>query len=234
MKNKQRIMVGLMRGMLGSALLMFSDWLMGACGKDNVSNGVVQSNWAKAAGWRYEASILICCVGVFFMFSGLKEMIHLMKLSRSKRDAWGVRGAKVFELGCTAAMVSELFIHMKGCILPILYGKLYASSLMEADMFSIVDTVNFHLAVPHYVLLVIMIVFTSIPFMYQVFQERLRIPKWFLVLNPLVFWILGWILRLMNVYLITDFTACMVSFGFLMMMWAFLQHVQRSPEAVRG
>lgn len=233
MKNKQRILVGLMRGMLGCALLMFSDWLMGACGKDNVANGVVQSNWAKAAGWRYEAAILICCVAVFFMFSGLKEMIRLMKLSRSKRDAWGIRGAKVFELGCTAAMVSELFLHMKGCILPILYGKLYASSLMEADMFSIVDTVNFHLAVPHYVLLIIMIVFTSVPFVYQVFQGRLRIPRWFMLLNPLVFWIVGWLLRLLKVYLITDFTACMVSFGFLMMMWAFMQHVQRSPEPNR-
>ena len=233
MKNKQRIMVGLMRGMLGCGLLMISDWFMGACGKDNVTNGAVESNWAKAAAWRYEAAILICAVAVFFMYSGLKEMIHLMKLSRSKRDTLSVRAAQIFELGGTAAIVAELFIHMKGCILPILYGKLYATSLMESDMLSIVDTVNFHLSVPHYVLLVIMILFTSVPFMYQTFQGRLRIPRWFMALNPLVFWILGWILRLMNVYLITDFTACMVSFGFMVMMWAFLQHVQHSPERSR-
>ena len=98
MKNKQRIMVGLMRGMLGCGLLMISDWFMGACGKDNVTNGAVESNWAKAAAWRYEAAILICAVAVFFMYSGLKEMIHLMKLSRSKRDTMSVRAERSLNL----------------------------------------------------------------------------------------------------------------------------------------
>ena len=43
MKNKHGVMHNLVIGMTGTALLMISDWLMGACGQGNVANGVVQS-----------------------------------------------------------------------------------------------------------------------------------------------------------------------------------------------
>ena len=233
MKNKQRIMAGLVKGMTGSALMMISDWLMGACGKDNVTNGVVQSNWAKAAAWRYEAAMLIASIAIFFLFAGMKEMIHLMKLSRNKRDPWSLRIVRAFELGATATIVSELFLHMKGCVLPILYRKLYATSLMESDMLTVVDDVFFYISIPFYIFSVLVVVCTSVPYIYQIIQGRLRVPKWFLLLNPLVFWLFGWVLRLFKVSVITDFTACMISFGFLMMAWGFLQHVIRTPEASR-
>lgn len=233
MKNKQRIMAGLVKGMTGSALLMISDWLMGACGKDNVTNGVVQSNWAKAAAWRYEAAMLIASIALFFLVAGIHEMIHLMKLSRNKRDPWSLRAVRLFELGATATMISELFLHMKGCVLPILYRKLYSTSLMESDMFTVVDDVFFYISIPFYIFAILVVVCTSVPYMYQVFQGRLRVPKWFMLLNPMVLWLVGWVLRLFKVYVITDFTACMVSFGFLLMLWGFLQHVIRSPEARR-
>lgn len=230
MKNKHRVMHNLVIGMTGTALLMISDWLMGACGQGNVANGVVQSNWAKGAAWRYEASFLIAAVAVFLLYSGMKEAVRQIRMTRSRKDIWTIRMAQVFELGGTATIVSTLFIHAKGCILPILYKKLYSTSLMGADMLSVVDEVFFYISIPFYVLSVIVIVCTSVPYMYQVFRGRLRVPKWYIILNPMVFWVVGWILRLFNAYVITDFTACMVSFGLMMMLWGILQHVAKIPE----
>ena len=204
MKNKHGVMHNLVIGMTGTALLMISDWLMGACGQGNVANGVVQSNWAKGAAWRYEASFLIAAVAVFLLYSGMKEAVRQIRMTRSRKDIWTIRMAQVFELGGTATIVSTLFLHAKGCILPILYKKLYSTSLMGADMLAVVDEVFF--------------------------RGRLRVPKWYIILNPMVFWVVGWILRLFNAYVITDFTACMVSFGLMMMLWGILQHVAKIPE----
>lgn len=223
-------MHNLVLGMMGFALLMISDWLIGACGKGNSSNGIVQSNWAKAGAWRYEAAVLIAGVAVFLVYVGMKEMIRQMKLTRRKRDPWSIRAAQVFELGGTATIVASLFLRVKGVILPILYKKLYSTSLMGADMLAVVDDVFFYISIPFYVLSILMIVCTSVPYMYQVWNGRLRIPKWFILINPMVFWVLGWILRLFKNYLITDFTACMGSFGLMMMCWCILQHVAHIPE----
>ena len=230
MKNKHAVMRNLITGMTGAALLMISDWLLGATGKGNVSNGVVQSNWASAAAWRYEAAMLIAGFAVFMLYTGMKEMVRQVKMTRSRRDIWSIRGARLFEIGGIAIVVAELFIHVKGCMLPILYKRLYESSLMGADMLTIVEDVFFYMAIPYYVFSVIMIVCTSVPYIYQIWQGRLRVPKWFIILNPLVFWLVGWILRRFNVYIITDFTACMVSFGLLMMFWCTMQHVSRIPD----
>ncbi len=230
MKNKHGVMHNLVIGMSGTALLMISDWLMGACGKGNVANGVVQSNWAKAAAWRYEASFLIAAVAVFLLYTGMKEAIRQIRLTRSRKDVWTIRMAQVFEIGGIATTVATLFLHAKGCILPILYKKLYSTSLMGADMLAVVDEVFFYISIPFYVLSVIMIVCTSVPFIHQIIKQRLRVPKWYILLNPMVFWVVGWVLRLFGAYLITDFTACMTSFGLMMMLWGILQHVARIPE----
>ncbi len=233
MKNKHGVMHNLVMGMSGAALLMVSDWLMGATGSGNQSNGVVQSNWAKAAAWRYEASFLVAAVAVFFLYIGMKEAIRVMKLSRKRRDPWSSRMTQVFELGGTAAIVSTLFLHAKGCILPILYKKLYSTSLMGADMLAVVDEVFFYIAIPFYVLTVMVIVCTSVPYIYQILQNRIRVPRWYVLLNPMVFWVVGWIFRLFGVSVISDFTACMTSFGIMMMLWGILQHVARLPEKGR-
>ena len=45
--------------------------------------------------------------------------------------------------------------------------------------------------------------------------------------------VIGWIFRRFGAYLITDFTACMVSFGLLMMFWCTLQHVTKIPDRTR-
>lgn len=233
MKNKHAVMRNLVTGMMASALLMVSDWLMGATGKGNVSNGVVQSNWASAATWRYEAAMLIAGFAVFMLYSGMKEMIRQFKLTRSRKDVWSIRAARIFEIGGIATVVSTLFLHAKGSILPILYHKLYATSLMGADMLTVVDEVFFYISIPFYIFSILIVVFTSVPFIYQIWQGRLRVPKWFVILNPMVFWVIGWIFRRFGAYLITDFTACMVSFGLLMMFWCTLQHVTKIPDRTR-
>lgn len=230
MKNKQRVMKNLITGMSGGALLVISDWFMESLSSDNVSNGIVQSSWTKAATWRFEAGMLLTAVAVFMLFFGMREMIRLMKASVSRKDPWSMRAVQVFEFGGIAIVVGELFIHAKGCILPILYKMLYNTSLMGADMLTIVEDVFFYMAIPYYIISIMMIVCTSVPYMYQIYQGRLKLPMFFIALNPMVFWILGWIFRLFKVTLISNFTRGFVSFGIIFLFYGFLQHVMRMPE----
>ena len=230
MKNKQKLMQSMITGMSGGALLMISDWFMESLSSDNVSNGIVQSSWTKAATWRYEAGMLICCVAVFLLFFGMRDMIRLMKMTASRKDPWSLRAVQAFELGGISLVVGELFLHAKGCILPIMYKKLYATSLMGADMLTIVEDVFFYMAIPFYVLMIMKIVCTSIPYMYQIWQRRLKLPIYFIALNPLVLWLLGWLLRLFNVTLISNFTRGFASFGVVLLFYGFLQHVMQMSE----
>ncbi len=229
-RNKHRVMKNLITGMSGGALLMISDWLMGALSSDNVANGIVQSSWTKMGAWRCEAGMLLAGVAAVLLFFGARDMIRVMKSTVARKDPWSMRALQAFEIGAIAIVVAELFIHVKGCMLPILYKRLYETSLMGADMLTIVEDVFFYMAIPYYVFSVIMIVCTSVPYMYQIWRGRLRVPKFFIALNPLVFWILGWIFRMFKVTFISNFSLAFVSFGIVMLFYGVLQHVMHAPS----
>jgi len=225
MLKKHEVMKNLITGMSGGALLMISDWLMGALKSDNVSNGIVQSSWREMASWRFEAALLIASVAVVMLFIGARDMIRVMKMSTLRKDPWSVRAVQAFELGAISIVVSELFIHVKGCILPILYKALYGTNLMGADMLTIVEDVFFYMAIPFYVFTAIMLICTSVPYVYQIWLGRIHVPRFFMALNPLVIWLFGLILRLFKATVITNFTQAFISLGIVLLFYGMLQHV---------
>ncbi len=230
MKNKKKVMGNLVTGMIGGALLTISDWFMYSLSSDNVSNGIVQSSWTKASLWRYEMGMLLSAIGVFMLYIGMRDLIRLMRLTVDRRDPWSERAVQVFEFGGIAIVVGELFIHAKASILPVLYQKLYATSLMGADMLTIVEEVFFYMAIPFYVLTIMMVVLTSVPFCYQIWRGRIKLPGFFMALNPLALWIIGWILRFFNITLLSNFSRGFASIGIVLLFYGMLRHFMQITE----
>lgn len=230
MSKRHKAMKNLITGMSGGALLMVSDWLVGTLKSDNVSNGVVQSSWPQMAFWRFEAAMLIASVAVVMLFFGARTMIQIVKQTLDRRDPWSMRVIQTFEIGSVVIVVAELFIHMKECMLPIIYKSLYDTALMGADMLTVVEDSFFYMAIPYYVFTIMMILCTSIPMIYQIWRGRLRLPRFFMALNPLGLWILGWIIRLFKVNVLSNFTRAFLSLGIVFLFYGVLQHVMRLPS----
>ena len=233
MKNKAKVMRNILIGMLGAAMCMIAAWLSMGYGEDNVTNGFIQSNWAKMPYLRFEAAIVIYAIGIPVCFIGLRYLAKVVRLSRRKRSIQDLRMAKLFEASVNIGAVGFLFVHACYIMMAIVYKLLFTTNLMGADIISTTEGMFFYMAIPVLAFYIVAIGGSSISFMYFILQERIRVSKICLLFNPLVFVIIGELLKLLKLYYISDFVAASSAFGYLMMLQTGLVHVTKLRSVSR-
>lgn len=229
MKHRTKILKDLNIGMIGAALLVIAEWLVLATGSGNDRNGIIDSNWALMPMTRFGASVLLSAVGLPFFYIGLKSLNRTIRTARRKRSLLDLRMCRIFGAGVSAAAISCLFLHGVLSILPIVYKLLYATSLMGADISAVVESVYYYLAIPFWVYLILSAAGLSIPFLYFLWEGRLRCSRAAVVCNPLVMWGVGALLRLLKSPVIRDFASASLMFGMVLMLLAAISHVTEMP-----
>lgn len=233
MKNKAKVIRNILFGMLGAAMCMIAAWLSMGYGEDNVTNGFIQSNWAKMPFLRFEAAIVIYSIGIPICFVGLRYLAKVVRLSRRKRSIQDLRMAKLFEASVNIGAVGFLFVHVSYIMMAIVYKLLYTTNLMGADIISTTEGMFFYMAVPVLAFYIVAVGGSSISFMYFILQERIRVSKLCLLFNPLVFIVIGELLKLLKLSYISDFVAAASAFGYLMMLQTGLVHVTKLKSITR-
>lgn len=185
-------------GLIGGILCAVGDILFDFKGKGNQKigpGGNVDTNWIKMADWRFVVSIIFAFFGDIFAMLGIYSLGMQIAVSNK------VLGYVTAIVGC-AGTVGGVLVHTSLCIQPLLYKR-----LMEAGHPELVDSVlkTFYKAIAFpfffgYILLMTPCVTSVI----AIFTGCLDVPKWFALLNSIVFMIIGITFRKINPKLFQD------------------------------
>lgn len=177
-------------GLLGGVFCAMGDLLLDLKGKDNVKvgkTGVIESNWIKMSNWRFKVSIVFGCIGSFMLGVGLYSLGKQIVASD-------------FFLSETLILVAILtamagcFVHSFICIAPVVYKAVLSkgdSDLAEYTLSEILSAIKVVFALFY---ITIMVASTGIV-IYCIVKKILDVPTWFITLNPIVFLLIGLMLR---------------------------------------
>lgn len=180
-------------GLTGGLICVLADLLLDLKGKDNEKLGekkFLDSNWLKMPAWRFSASILLAMFAVPMYSMGVISLANHIAL----QNEWL---GDFLKLSIFIGAMGGFFIHAFACITPILYKE-----IMKRDDFPLAESVIMRVysavIIPFGLLyLVLMLVPTAIVG-FAILTGLLPVPVWFIMLNPVVFQIVGWILRAVN------------------------------------
>ncbi len=180
-------------GIIGGLLCAAADMLLDIKGKDNVkcgTNKILDSNWVKMPRWHFVVSIIVVMFAVPMYSMGIISLGN--QIGEYNKDL-----GEILKLSIFIGAMGGFFIHSFVCVIPIIYKE-----IMRENNFELADRVVASafraVSVPFgFLYLVLMLVPTSIV-CYSIITGLLNVPLWFALLNPVVFQIIGWILRVVK------------------------------------
>lgn len=182
------VMFGIM-GLVGGILCAVGDILFDLKGRDNKklgTSGNIDSNWAKMSYWRFGVSIMCAFVGD--MLTGFGYLSLVRQLSETNTTF-----AIVTAVLCYIGVIGGFFVHSALCIQPIIYKK-----IMETNNFKLADDTleQYYKAVmaPFFIGYG-SILAGAVCIIIAILTGALSVPKWFVLLNPIVFLVIGVALR---------------------------------------
>ena len=180
--------------LIGGLLCCIGDILFDLKGTGNEKLGTsknIDSNWSKMAEWRFGASIICAMFGVIligFGFYAIADMIRENNIVLSNLIL--ITGF----IGC----IGGLFIHSLLCIQAIIYKRITNNG---KDNFKIADNTleGYYKAIlPPFIFLYCILMIADICIAIAVLSGALGEPKWMVLLNSIVFLIIGVIFRKIN------------------------------------
>ncbi|MCM1246345.1 MAG: hypothetical protein NC293_11955 [Roseburia sp.] len=176
-------------GIAGGIFCAVGDLLFDLKGKGNKklgTSGNIDSNWMHMSYWRFRASILVAFLGDALLGFGFCSLVGQLN---------GENGtlAAVTAICGYMSVIAGFFVHTVLCIQPIIYKK-----IMETDNFKLADD-----TLEEYYKAVLPPFFIGYGFMFAatvcviiaILNGFLGVPKWFVLLNPFVFLLVGMGLR---------------------------------------
>lgn len=171
-------------GLLGGVLCAIADILFDLKGKDNNKLGklgLIDSKWLVMSEWRFQWSILVVMVGVPLYSLGMYS------LSYQIGDTIGSLLAIVTLIGGTGGF----FIHAFLCLMPIIFKAIPDKELGVTVIDKLFDTIK----VPFYLLYLILTLGSTVLVNIAIVNGTLDVPMVCVLLNPIVFLIIGVSLR---------------------------------------
>ena len=230
MKNRQRILKGLLLGILGAVLWAASEWLVAALGAGNDRNGLIESNWAKLPMWRFRLSVILCSISVPLIGSGVKAFNSAIRYAIRKRYLLDYYVESITEFSMNMLAGSMLFLMTVKTVIPVIYKSLFATSLMGSEIVATVESVFYHVSIPFYVFNTIVVAGISLGYLYFGIIGRLRMNPLAAFLNPLTFVILRFTLGSIGSGYINDFLSIAEALGMIFVFFNTLIFATRVPD----
>lgn len=178
-------------GILGGLLCAGADMLLDMKGKDNKKigsvTGLIESNWIKMSEWRFKASIALAAVAVPLYSCGVVSLV--LQMQEENKPLSFALMATIF-----VGAMGGFFIHSMICIMPVIYKELMAKADFERAE-GVINRIWKAIQLPFYILYVILVIGTTGIIIASILTGALNVPKWCILLNPVVFQIVGLVLR---------------------------------------
>ncbi|MBN2653032.1 MAG: hypothetical protein JXR63_11685 [Spirochaetales bacterium] len=177
-------------GLAGGILCAIADMLLDIKGKDNKKCGskkILDSNWEKMPNWRFVSSIIIAMFAVPMYSMGIISLGNQINIHN---ETLGY----ALKLSIFIGAIGGFFIHSFICVIPIIYKEIMKNNDFELADRTISQAFN-AVKVPFAALYLILMLAPTGIVCYAIIMNLLNVPIWFIFLNPVVFQIIGWILR---------------------------------------
>ncbi len=199
-------------GVVGGILCAIADMLLDIKGKDNKKCGskkILDSNWEKMPNWRFISSSIIVMLAVPMYSMGIISLGNQISIHNE------ILGYTL-KLSIFIGAMGGFFIHTFICVIPIIYKEIMKSNNFELADRTISQAFNI-VKIPFFVLYLILMLFPTSIVCYAIIMKLLNVPIWFILLNPVIFQIIGWILRAIKKEWFYEVPSiCAASLGFAM------------------
>ena len=172
-------------GIAGGILCAIGDLFLDLKGKGNRklgTSGIIDSNWVNMAYWRFGSSILFAFAGAALLGFGFFSLAaQIADGHRELALATGICGY--------VSAIAAFFVHSVLCIQAIIYKK-----IMETDNFPLADDTleaYYKAVIPPFALGWLFMLAATVCVSAAIVTGILAVPKWFVLLNPFVFLLVG-------------------------------------------
>lgn len=190
-------------GLIGGILCAMADMLLDLKGKNNKKlweNRIIDSNWEYMSEWRFKLSVLVVMIAVPLYAVGLWSL---------SEQIGGTIGMVLKPVTFVGSM-GGFFIHAFLCLLPIVYK----SSSDKEQAVVIIDKMYSTIKIPFLILYLVLTLATTVLVVIAIINGSLNVPWFCLLVNPIVFMIIGILLRFVKYDLFYDLPGiCMPSLG---------------------
>lgn len=190
-------------GILGGLLCAAADCLLDIKGADNQKlgkGGYIDSKWAVMKHWRFAAS------GIVAMFAVPMYTCGFLALTNSFDAEHYVLATVLKVIFCCGAM-GGFMIHTFLCLMPTIYQDITGESTFELAE-KVISDVFGQIMVPFVMLYSMLVILPAFGIVYAVFAGILPLPMWCVLLNPVVFQIIGLLLRATKCKWFIDAPSC--------------------------
>lgn len=177
-------------GLLGGITCAIGDLLLDLKGKDNVKLNeslFIESNWTKMANERFKISIILGFFGSFMCSFGVYSIARQIFAQNENL-------AEVLFIVTILLAMTGFFVHTFCCIVPITY-----KAIMKGENFELandtIEAIFDAIKILFFVLYAFILLVPTGIIIYCILNGLLSVPNWFVLLNPIVFLIIGVLAR---------------------------------------
>ncbi|NLG02718.1 MAG: hypothetical protein GX567_02590 [Clostridia bacterium] len=201
-----------MIGIFGGLLCATADCLLDLKGADNKKlgkMGIMDSKWETMAHFRFVWSDILAMFAVPMYTCGF---IALMLQLKKVNEKLAIGLTIIFLCGAMGGFMIHSFL----CLIPTIYQK-----IMKRDDFElaedIINTLFRQIYVPFYTLYAMLVIIPAIVVIVLIINGTIALPLWCIICNPVVFQIIGLLLRATKCKIFIDAPSiCAASLGLAM------------------
>ena len=189
-------------GIVGGILCATADLFLDIKGPDNRKlgkMGVIDSAWERMAHFRFVLSGILVMFAVPMYSCGF---ISLMQL-----DGDYAISAMVLRIIFLCGAMGGFMIHIFLCLQPTIYQIIMKKNDQELAE-EVINSIFRQIYVPFFTLYTMLVIIPAIAVMAFIIKGVLPLPLWCVLLNPVVFQIIGFILRATKLKIFIDAPSC--------------------------
>ena len=190
-------------GIIGGMLCAVADLLLDLKGSDNQKLGkmkIIDSKWKTMSHGRFVWSDILAMFAVPMYTCGF--MALMMQLHRTKAEL-SIGMAIMFLCGAMGGFMIHTFL----CMMPTIYQMILKKADYETAE-DVIEGVFRQIYVPFYVLYSMLVIFPALIVMVLIVLSIIDLPLWCMLLNPLVFQLIGLLFRATGLKIFIDAPSC--------------------------
>ena len=193
-------------GIFGGIIAGMGDMLLDLKGKGNQKLGTsknIDSNWINMSEWRFRASVICGLIGCPLGGLGYLSLANQMEPANETL-------AFVFKMAVFVGTMGGFFIHTFLSVQPIIYKRIMKTKQFElAD--DVLEGLYAAIKIPFFLLYIILGIIPTVCVIIAILNGYLDVPRWMVLMNPIVTSVIGWILRAVNKDIFYDMPAIIMS-----------------------
>lgn len=190
-------------GIIGGMLCAVADLLLDLKGDDNKKLGkmkVIDSKWAEMSHGRFVWSDILAMFAVPMYTCGFVAL--MMQLYKVKAEL-SIGMTILFLCGAMGGFMIHTFL----CMMPTIYQKIMKKDHYELAE-DVIEGVFRQIYVPFFVLYCMLVIFPALIVIVLIGFGVIALPLWCIILNPLVFQLIGLLFRATGLKIFIDAPSC--------------------------